>query len=142
MEKNEKQKELKEKYMEFQLMNEQFKKLQEQLQMIMQQGIELNNTIGNLDDFKKIGKENDLFVPITGGVFAKAKLLDSEDVLVNVGAGVVIKKPIDDVKTLLSDQLGQMNAVQQEMLANLQMAGERVQQLDDELQDLVKESKE
>ncbi|MBI2130117.1 prefoldin subunit alpha [Candidatus Woesearchaeota archaeon] len=142
MEKDEKQKELKEKYMELQMTNEQFKKLQEQLQMIMQQGIELNNTIGNLDEFKKIDKGNELFVPVTGGVFAKAKLVDSENVLVNVGAGVVLKKPIDDVKTLLSDQLEQMNAVQQEMLSNLQMVGERVQQLDNELQELVKESRE
>lgn len=142
MEKNEKQKELKEKYMEFQLMNEQFKKLQEQLQMVMQQGIELNNTIGNLDDFKKIGKGNDLFVPVTGGVFAKAKLVDGENVLVNVGAGVALKKTTEDVKKLLSDQLEQMNAVQQDMLFNLQKVGERVQQLDSELQELAKESRE
>lgn len=143
MEKNKgDQKELKDKYLEFQLLNEQLKKLQEQLQLIMQQGIELNNTLGNLNDFKGIKKDTEILVPLTNGIFAKAKILDNENLIVNVGASVALKKTADEVKKLLSDQLDQMNGVQEEMLHNFQKMSERTQSLESELQDLMKTSKE
>ena len=49
-----------------------------------------------LEGTKPTGKDAEMLIPIGSGSFVKAKLQDSEHILIGVGAGVVLEKTFDD----------------------------------------------
>ena len=75
---------LKEHYMQLQMLDQQIKNAQQQLQTLDQQMMELNNVIMAIDDFKKVEKGANVLVPISAGIFFKAKVEDPKEFTVNV----------------------------------------------------------
>ena len=64
-------------------------------------------------------KENaELLVPIGGNTYVKAKLADTNTVIVSMGAGVSIEKTLVEAKTVLKERLDELvktlNAAQQQ----------------------------
>ena len=100
-----KHEELQRKYAEIQILNEQLKILQKNLYEIDGQIAELENSINNCRELKKIKKGSQLVVPISPGVFISAELKDNEEVLVNVGNNVVIKKKINEAEKFISKRI-------------------------------------
>ena len=70
----EKEKKMQETYMEFQMIDQNIKQLQKQLEMLTNQMMEVNSTINGLDEFNKINGEKQIFVPLSSGIFAKATI--------------------------------------------------------------------
>jgi prefoldin alpha subunit len=64
-------------------------------------------------------KENaELLVPIGGNTYVKAKIADTNKIIVGVGAGVSVEKTLPDAKVTLKERLDElektMNAAQQQ----------------------------
>ncbi len=85
--------------------------LNQQAEYIRNQIINMCEQVENLqrlrEGLKHIGQEklnNDMFAPLSSGVFIKASLKDTEEVLVAVGAGVFVKKEINEVIEMLQEQ--------------------------------------
>src|SRR5262245_16298831 len=49
-----------------------------------------------LEGTKDKGKDSEMLIPIGSGSFVKAKLTDSQHIIIGVGAGVCLEKTIDE----------------------------------------------
>ena len=132
-----KQKELQEKYTEFQILNLQLQEIQKQMQNLDQQNIELEMTKQELDEFNKIKKGTDVLVSIEPGIFARAKLEDNENMLVNVGSGVVVDKNMKETKKLLEKQQDEINNLKNQLNLQVQQLLMKISLLKQDLERMV-----
>lgn len=99
-----KQQELQRKYVEYQMMEQQIKQMQQQLEKLEQQGMEAAAVEQCIVDVGNTSKGDEVLVPVTGGVFFKTKVEDSQTFLVNVGGGVVVEKDVKGTRQLIQKQ--------------------------------------
>ena len=132
-----KQKELQERYMEMQMLEQQIRQIQQQIQMLENQLMELTATSQGLDDFEKTSKGTDILVPLSPGIFTKATLKDNKDVIVNVGANVAVKKDIRSTKDLINKQAVEIKRFQEEMMVELQKLGLKAGSIEQEINNTI-----
>lgn len=135
----EKEKKAQEIYMEYKAIDEHIKQLQKQLEALTNHIVEMQSTRNSLDDLDKIKKEKEMFVPISSGIFAKGTINDTSELLVNVGANVVVSKDISSAKKLINHQIEEMKKVHKKMLEELEKMAQKAAQLEVQLQGLVSE---
>ena len=135
----EKEKKAQEMYMEFQMFDQHIKQLQKQLEMVTNQLIELTTTTNSLEEFKKINTGREIFVPLSSGIFAKASVKDTTELLVNVGANIVVKKDIASTKKLIQNQMEELNKIQKQMINDLEKMTNNAAQIEMKLQNLMPE---
>ena len=133
----EKEKKAQEVYMEFQVLEQRIKQMQQQLEALTNHLIELNTTSNSLEEFRKIKDEKEVFVPLSSGIFAKASIKDTSELLVNVGASVVVKKDIASTKTIIHNQIEEIKKIQKQMIDNLEKMTNHAAQLEMQLQSLI-----
>ncbi|MBI2653770.1 prefoldin subunit alpha [Candidatus Woesearchaeota archaeon] len=134
-----KEKKAQELYMEFQVIDKHIKQLQQQLELVTSQFMELNATNRTLDEFTKIEVGKEIFVPLSSGIFAKASIKDSSELLVNVGANVAVNKDIPSTKKIIQNQIEEVKKVQKHMVEQLERMTTHAAQLEKQLHDLVSE---
>ncbi|MBS3114830.1 prefoldin subunit alpha [Candidatus Woesearchaeota archaeon] len=135
----EKEKKVQEMYMEFKMLDQYIKQLQSQLEMITHQLIELNATNNSLNEFDKLSAGKELFVPLSSGIFAKASIKDTSELLVNVGANVAVKKDVASTKKLIQKQMEEIKKIQKQMINDLEKMTNHAAQLERQLQGMVSE---
>lgn len=133
----EKEKRAQEMYVQFQALDQHIKQLQKQLEMVTHQLIELTATGSSLDEFKSISAGKEIFVPLSSGIFAKASIKDTSELLVNVGANVAVKKDVASTKRLIQNQVEEIKKIQRQMIEELEKATSHAAQLEAQLQELV-----
>lgn len=130
------EKDTQKKFFEMQMLEQQSKQIQAQLQALASQLTELKSTkesIQNVSDSK--GKE--ILVPLGAGVFMKSESKGSDDFIVNVGAEVAVEKKGDEIITLIDEQISEMLNIQKELQGNLDMMNSKSQELQKELQGMM-----
>jgi len=132
----EEEKKLQEKYMEMKMLEEQMKEIQKQTQVVEQQLVELTTTTQSLEDFKKTNKGDEILVPISSGIFAKAGLKDNKEFLVNVGADTIVKKDIDSTKKLIEKQVEEMKELHATVNMQMQRLALHASSIEKELREL------
>lgn len=135
-----KEKKAQEVYSEFQMLNQHIKQLQNQLEAITQQMMELAGTRNSLDEIEKVKEGKEVFVPLSSGIFVKANIKDTSDMLVNVGANVVVRKDIASTKNLIQRQMEEMKKIQKRMLEELEKMTNHAANLEAQLQNVISES--
>ena len=135
----EKEKKVQEMYMEFKMLDQYIKQLQSQLEMITHQLIELNATNNSLNEFDKLSAGKEMFVPLSSGIFAKASIKDTSELLVNVGANVAVKKDVASTKKLIQKQMEEIKKIQKQMVNDLEKMTNHAAQLERQLQGMVSE---
>lgn len=136
------QKELNEKYIELQIIEQQLKQVNQQLLNLDSQFLELQRIKDNLGDITKTKKNTELLVALGGGVFSKAELKDNKTVLVNVGANTVVEKDIPSSKELINNQINQVKDVVKQLEQEFQILAANSQFLQQDLRKLASEIKE
>jgi prefoldin alpha subunit len=121
-------------YYEFQALEQHMKQLQSNLEMITQQLMEAAITKRSLDEFKEIKPGKEAFVPLSTGIFAKAAISETSEVLVNVGANIVVVKDIESAKALVQNQVEEMKKVQSHLISELEKLSERASSLEEQMQ--------
>ena len=124
-------------YMEYQALDQRIKQLQKQLELITQQIMEATSTSQSIEEFRNAKAGSEIFVPLTSGIFAKATLKDTSELLVNVGAGTVVAKDISSAKKLIVSQIDEMQKVQKRMADELEKMMGHAGQLEMQLQKMV-----
>lgn len=132
-----KQTKVQEMYMEFQALDQRIKQIQKHLELLTNQIMEMTGTSNSLDEFNKMKKDREIFVPLSSGIFAKATLKDTSDLLVNVGANTVVTKNISSAKKLISTQVEEMTKLQRKMIEDLEKMAERAGNLEMQIQGMV-----
>ena len=93
-------------YVEAQVINNHLKQHAEQLQKVDEKTGEI---LTLLEALEGIGNDKGkMLATIGGGVFLNAELKETENVFVNVGANIIVKKKIPDVKKLLVQQVQEL----------------------------------
>jgi prefoldin alpha subunit len=93
--------------------------LQERLQIVSAAMNEFSVASVTLEGVKTQKTDEDALIPVGGGSYVRAKLSDISKIVVGVGAGVAIEKPIDDsineIKSRLADLDKARTALQEQL---------------------------
>lgn len=93
-----------EKYVEFQMLQQQLEKIGEHVSLLQQQEAELDISQKAITEFGKTSLQNEILVPIADGIFFKAELLENQNFLVHVGSDTVVEHRAENVLKLLEKQ--------------------------------------
>lgn len=96
-------------YEELQTIQQQLENINAQLKEFMDQRKELSLSLDALKEFKNLKSDKEVLVPIVNGVFAKAKLFKSDNLIVNVGSNILVEKSVEDTIKLLEENLMEMD---------------------------------
>lgn len=92
--------------------------LQQRIGMVNAAITDLTYANMTLDGIEKEKENSELLVPIGGNAYVKAKLADTNKVIVGMGAGISVEKTVADAKITLKERLDElektMNAAQQQ----------------------------
>ena len=90
---------------------------------------EFSNTEIILQELRNEKKGTKLLAPIAAGIFVKANLEESANVIVNVGANTAVEKTIEDAKTLISAQLNEISKVRESFENQINTMKTRLEEL-------------
>ncbi len=98
------EKDIQDKYRQFQQVQEHLEQITQHLDMLHQQQLEIDVSIEALKELQDAKPNTEILAPIANGIFFKAELKDHKKLLVNVGADVAVEKTIPEVIELLEEQ--------------------------------------
>ncbi len=134
---DEQHKKLQQKYLELRLVDQQMKQVQKQVEAIERQAVEIEEVSQSLDALSASRVGSEMWVPISSGIFVKARLDDNKKLGVNVGGNTVVAKDIPSTKAMLAEQAADLRKYQAELAAQFEKMAERAAELQHELQDIV-----
>ncbi len=102
------------KYLELQLLGKRIQAGQQQLEALDEQLQALARTIRELESFKELRQGSEMLSSIAEGLFVKSSLQDNNELIVNVGSGVAVVKPVDKAQHMIR---GRMEAGQRHRAA-------------------------
>ena len=92
--------------------------LQQRISMVNAAITDLTYANMTLDGIEKEKENAEMLVPIGGGSYVKAKIADTNKIIVSMGSGVSIEKTLQEAKTTLKERLDElektMNSAQQQ----------------------------
>ena len=131
---NEKMKEdVKEKYLELQMLNSQLQQLQQQIRNADMQSAEMDKISFAIEEAKSIKKGQEMLVPLGQGIFIKAKAEDANLVIMSVGADVAVEKSLDDAIAIVKTQQGELSSIILEMKHEFSDGVQRLHSLQNEM---------
>lgn len=126
-------KDVKEKYYIFQILNQRLKEYQQQLFSLEQNDMELKELKENLNTIEDAKLEEDMFVSLGQGVFIKATLKDKE-LLINVGDSVLVKKTKMEGIKLIDDQIREIENVVENLKKEIERDINQIESLRKEIE--------
>lgn len=130
---------LQEKYIEFQMLDQQIKQASGQVQELNTKLMELEYIKMSLDEIKDIKKGSEILAPLSSGIFIRAEFKGSRELLVNVGGNTVVAKNISETKQLIDSQLEEVGAMREKLLLQVQELTIKARTIEQALSKLAKE---
>ena len=130
-------KEVQEKYLELQLLQRQLQAVHQQIEALESQAQEMDIVHAALDDFSRTKKGSEMFVTLTPGLFVKAKLEETENVVLNVGGSAMVQKSIPEAKEIVANQGSELRKLQEELADQMRKLQEQAEKAQEELRKLV-----
>jgi prefoldin alpha subunit len=82
--------------------------LQQRISMVNAAITDLSYASATLDGIEKEKENAEMLVPIGGSSYVKAKLVDSDKILINMGSGVSVEKNLAEAKVTLKERLDEL----------------------------------
>ncbi len=120
-------------YMEMQMLDQQLKQIQQQLHAVEQQSMEVEFVIDALGNISKVEVGSDILVPLSSGIFVKAKLQDNKELIVNVGGNTTVNKPVPEVQEMLKRQVKELGKVKKDLADKFTEFANKMQTIQTEL---------
>ena len=98
------EKNIEDRYMQFQQLQQQLVQIAEFVERLRQQQQEIETSLEALKELKETRINTEILAPIANGIFVKAELKDNAGLIVNIGADVAAEKTIPEVVVLLEEQ--------------------------------------
>jgi len=127
---------IKQKYMELQILSEEINQIETYIKNLQNQLIELTGVGEALIEFSNSNKGKSLLAPLGAGLFVKSQIQDTNSVLMNIGSNTVIKKSIPGAKKIIDEQLTKLNKLIENIQSNNLKANQYKNNLIHELQHL------
>ena len=121
---------------ELRIIDSHLKEFSAQIESLDQQGVELAYIQQSIDDLSENDAGCRILVPLSNGIFAKAKLEDKEGLLVNVGANVIVKKTFDETKAMMADQIDEIQKMRKTLEATIRKLVDKVKEIDKKMSEV------
>jgi len=82
-----------------------------------------------LSSIQQVEKDNDLLLPIGGNVFVNGTLSDPENVLMEIGSGVAVRKSVPDAIAKLDSLLEELANREKELASNIKFYENEIQEM-------------
>lgn len=128
--------ELRKKYAEMQMINMQLQDFQQRSQILEQQISDLEVAQLSLQDLNAC-KEAESFSTISPGVLVKSNISDTSNVVVNVGAGIFVEKPVEQTIHEIADQVSELRTFQNEIEGQVQGLMAKARQIEEDAEKLI-----
>ena len=126
---------LQQKYMQFQMFDQQMKQCRQQLEAVQSQMAEVQAVLLALDDVSKSKIGAEILAPLSAGIFVRAELKDNRLLNVNVGSGTIVEKSVQDTKALLERQILDLAKLNEDLLGQFTSTAGEAERLQAELQE-------
>ncbi len=130
------EKELQQKYLELQMLDQQIKELQKNIETVDNHISELESASQSIEEIGEVKPGTEILVPVAGGVFARTELKDNRKFIVNVGAGTTVEKSIPDTTKMITEQITEISSTREQLLGRFQQQVSRAQQLQKEVEEM------
>lgn len=107
------------KKIEYKALDSRIKELEQNIMIVEQQISELQLSQISLDELENIKNGTEMRAPIGPGIFVKANLADNKKVLLDLGAKVLCKKSIPEVKEILQQKFDKMAKIHTTLLIEI-----------------------
>ncbi|MBC7086174.1 MAG: prefoldin subunit alpha [Methanomethylovorans sp.] len=104
--------------------------LQQQISMVSLSAQDCLRAINTIEELEKEKAGSQAMVPIGSGSFIYAKLDVLDRVVVNVGAGISIEKPVDDAKEILQRRKNELEKILDKMNTTLAQLAQGMQAIE------------
>jgi prefoldin alpha subunit len=126
------EKKMQEKALKIQLLEQQMIAVQKQLQQLEEQLDELDTTKQSLDDIKKSKKGTEMLSMVSPGIFFRTSLVNNEEVIINVGGNVTVRKKIDGARKMIEEQAEEIKNIQAQLMLDMQNLNEAILRMEKE----------
>ncbi len=130
-----------EKYMQFQMLEQELKQLHQKKDVVENQLAEFTSLAENLRQIESLKEGSNMHTPLGSGIFLKSELKDKSNVLVNIGSGIIIEKKIENAREMVKKQTQELNDVLKKIEQELAQKLEITSALHKELSELSKKDK-
>lgn len=124
---------LQKKLIEFQILNQQLNQIQQQLLALQAQSEDIKNLQKSLDEIQKTKIGNKILAPLSSGILVETELKNNKEVIISLGAGVTVKKTIEEAKEFIQDQERQIDLIISQLEKDLQQYSITCLQLEQEI---------
>lgn len=111
--------------------------LRQNLELINNSLVSLEVVREGLEEIKGLGKENEVLVPIGAAAFVKARILDTEQVIISLGSEIAARKPIPVAREDLDRRMKELEKVRAEQGERLSLVLKRLDELAPQVQRLL-----
>ncbi|MBN2566821.1 prefoldin subunit alpha [Candidatus Woesearchaeota archaeon] len=127
---------LQEKYMEMQVLQNQIKQVERQLEVFETQLADLTKTMEALDQLGVVEEGDQIKVPLTNGIFVDATIGRTDRLTVNVGSDTLVSRTVPETKSILDEQVQEISKYRDELIQGLQKLVHHAQRVEDDLRAL------
>ena len=103
-----------------QILEQQIVQVQKQLQQLENQLIDLEMTKESIDELKKSKKGDEMLSMLSPGIFIKTNLTNNDDVIINVGANIAVKKKTSEAKKMIDEQIEDVKEIRTQLMMDTQ----------------------
>ncbi|WP_297469710.1 prefoldin subunit alpha [Thermococcus sp.] len=103
---------------------------------------DLRTVDATLAYIKDKGKGKAIYIPLGGGIAIKGKIEDPEDVIMDVGAGILVGATIDEARENIEKRINALMNLRLALLRKIEEDTRKVNELLKELQEMSPEEKE
>ncbi len=121
------------KLIQLEYLNQQIRGMQMHLNEVTKAVDELSILKVGLKNLKTSKKGDDLLIPLGASSYVKANLNESGKVIVSVGAGVFVEKPINEAVPIVSKQIEELKKQEETVFQNITMLSQESEKLSFEI---------
>ena len=112
--------------MEMRYLEQTAEALQQRISMVNAALTDLTYASMTLDGIEKEQENTELLVPIGGNSYVKAKIADTNKIIIGVGAGVSIEKTLLEAKVTLKERLDELSSTMNSAQQQFAQVAERI----------------
>ena len=110
--------------------------------MIQQRMVELETTNQALADIGEIKKDTEVLIPLGSGLYTYGKATSQDKMLVDIGAGVMVKKETKDAKKKIEDNKKEVETASETLQKEAAAIVNKMNEIGEELQKAMAEQQE
>lgn len=114
----------------------------QQREVIEAASMDIQRAITSLEGLMDVKKDSELMIPLGGESFIAAKSTDVKNVVVGIGSGIYVEKPVKDALEVLSKRAENLSEHSQRILTNISELELKAQELNARNQEIFQKSQD